>query len=64
MNELLILFNFMKSITFDKSLLKKLQSRFDLAIKNGEEIFIFEGKEMLTTFAKYLIEYLNEQFKN
>ena len=45
-------------IIFTKENTKKLQSIYNKAVKNNAESFLFEGKEILTGYAKYLIEAL------
>ena len=39
-----------------------LVKRYDQAVANKEEQFTFEGHELLTAYAKYLLMYLAEQF--
>ncbi|MFO7897772.1 MAG: hypothetical protein R6V58_01790 [Planctomycetota bacterium] len=38
--------------------IKELKKRYNEAVKNGEEVFEFQRQQILTTYAKYLIEYL------
>jgi hypothetical protein len=38
--------------------INKLQKKYDNAVKNKVDVFMYEGKEVLTTYAKYLLEYL------
>jgi hypothetical protein len=38
--------------------LNKLQKKYDNAVKNKIDVFIYDGNEILTTYAKYLLEYL------
>jgi len=49
----------METISFDKQKLSDLKKQYDKAVADKKESFIFEGKELLTAYAKYLIEYLN-----
>ena len=37
---------------------ERLRKRYHLAVKNGEETFEFDGHTFLTSYAKYLLEYL------
>jgi hypothetical protein len=50
----------MENIEFDKKKLKALKEAYALAMEqeDKEAIFIFEGKELLPAYAKYMIEYL------
>jgi len=32
---------------------------YNKALKSGEDMFIFEGSDVLTSYAKYVIEYFN-----
>jgi hypothetical protein len=52
-----------RTIIFTKDKLSYLKRRYNKAVKDKEEVFIFEGKEILTSFAKYLIEYLELHLK-
>lgn len=52
----------MKNITFEKDKFIKLKKRYNKALKDGEESFLFMGDEYLTAYAKYLIEYLSTKF--
>ena len=45
----------MNSITIND--LPKFKKSYDLAVDGKKEIFIFKGSEVLTTYAKYVIEY-------
>ena len=38
--------------------INKLQKKYDDAVKNKIDVFMYEGSEVLTTYAKYLLEYL------
>lgn len=44
--------------TFDKSKYQELQDSYDKAVKEGKEQFNFYGEVLLTSYAKYLLEYL------
>lgn len=37
----------------------KFKLLYNDAVRNGNEIFIFEGKDVLTSYAKYVIEHFN-----
>lgn len=51
------------TISFTPDKLKSLKSSYNTALKNGKDKFVFEGKELLVSYAKYLIEYLDIKFK-
>jgi hypothetical protein len=53
-----------KEITFTPALFKKLKSAYNKAVKENKDSFVFEGDEWLTSYAKYVIEYLTPKFKN
>ena len=53
----------MTTISNQKDYLKNLKRHYDKAVKDGKESFIFMGNEVLTTFAKYQIEYYESQLK-
>ena len=38
--------------------INKLQKKYDDAVKNKIDVFIYDGNEILTSYAKYLLEYL------
>lgn len=38
--------------------LQELTLLYKNAVKKNKEIFVYKGKEILTSYAKYLIEYL------
>ena len=39
--------------------INNLQKQYNKAIKNNESSFFYDGQEILTSYAKYLLEYLN-----
>lgn len=49
-------------IEFDRQELSNLKRAYTMALKNKKETFLFKGKKFLTTYAKYLIEYLEGCF--
>ncbi len=49
-----------ETIAWDKEKLDRLKIAYDNS--NGLESFVFEGQEFLRDYAKYLIEYLEDQF--
>ena len=38
--------------------LTQLKSEYNKALEDGKESFMFKGTELLTLYAKYLIEYM------
>ena len=39
--------------------IRNLQEQYNKAIKNNKSSFVYDGQEILTSYAKYLLEYLN-----
>ena len=40
----------------------KLKGAYRNAVRNGKDQFVFEGQAILTSYAKYLIQYLEMKF--
>lgn len=51
------------TITFTKADLSNLKRAYGNAVTTKKETFKFQRQELLTAYAKYLIEYLDSQFK-
>lgn len=51
------------TITWTPEKLKKLKDLYNKSVKDNKESFLFEGKEIVTGYARYLIMYLDDQFK-
>jgi hypothetical protein len=52
-------------IEFTPEKFKQLKKEYNIAVKEGKESFMFLGQyELLTSYAKYLIEYLESKFEN
>lgn len=51
------------SIAFTEDKYKKFKKAYKEAEKNNQLSFMFEDKEVLVTYAKYLIEYLSEHYE-
>jgi hypothetical protein len=51
------------TMSVDLPKFSRLQNEYQNAVKNSQEIFIFDGNELLTSYAKYLIEYLTPMFQ-
>lgn len=43
--------------------IKKLKKLYNKAVEQETESFMFNGHEILTAYAKYLLEYLEEAIK-
>lgn len=50
-------------MTFTKEKLSELKKQYNVVIENNLEVFIFDGSELLVSYAKYLIQYLETQLK-
>ncbi len=48
----------MSSINFTREKVQQLQAAYDKCVAEGKEQFTFEGHEILTAYAKYLLMYL------
>jgi hypothetical protein len=51
------------TITFTPETFEKLKTSYQSALKNKDEVFILEGRLILTGYAKYLIQYLTPKFQ-
>lgn len=53
-------------INFTPDQYRAFKKRYNKAVKAKENSFMFEGREFVTAFAKYLLEYLetNPKIKN
>ena len=50
-------------VIFEKEKLQSLKKHYNDAINSKSEIFTFDGVEYLVSYAKYLIEYLEDNLK-
>ena len=50
--------NLMKNTNNINININKLQKKYDNAVKNKIDVFMYDGAEILTAYAKYLLEYL------
>lgn len=50
-------------ITIDRPTLDRLREHYESALDAGEQSFEFQGREILTAFAKYMIEYCEGELK-
>jgi adenylyl- and sulfurtransferase ThiI len=53
----------METINFDAAKAERFRKRYESAVRDGEEMFKFEGKDFLVGYAKYVLEYLEGKFK-
>lgn len=49
-------------IEFSQANIPKFKAAYSLARTKEKKTFIFEGKEFVTDYAKYVIEYIDLQF--
>lgn len=49
-------------IEFDYAKYQRLRKAYDTAVAEYKDQFTFEGHELVTAYAKYLLEYLGNQF--
>jgi hypothetical protein len=52
------------TVSFDLTKYERLKKEYGLAVKNKKNSFWFEGTEYLTSYCKYLLEYLKLNFEN
>ncbi len=52
------------TIKWDRPKLKRLKKAQAAAIEQGQEVYVFEGNELLVAYAKYLIQHLESQFQD
>jgi hypothetical protein len=52
-----------KTITANFETLKRLKKAYEQAVAEGREQFVFDDCEMLTLYAKYLIEHITNLLK-
>lgn len=48
----------MEHLSIDLETYRKLKARYERAVAHQEESFTFQGHELLTAYAKYLLQYL------
>jgi len=53
----------MKTLTWTLDSLNEFKIKFNTAVENKEESFIFKENEFLTAYAEYLIEFLETTLK-
>jgi hypothetical protein len=50
-------------IEFNQASLKSVKKAYAKAVEDGKDQFTWGGHEFVTNYAKYMIEYLEGQFK-
>lgn len=50
-------------VSINEQELKTLKKDYNKAIEDGKQSFTFKGREVLVSYAKYMIEYLEGEFK-
>lgn len=50
------------TMTFTPDRLEELRMAYNQAIEAGQSMFVFDGHELLVTYASYLIEHLDAEF--
>lgn len=53
----------MNTVQFTQDKRDALRRAYDTAVKAKHETFTFEGSELLVAYAKYLLEYLDGEFR-
>lgn len=51
-------------ITFNRKELVSLKRAYSAALNKQQDVFLFQGKKLLTCYAKYLIDYLDSKFNS
>lgn len=51
------------TLSVDKSTFSRLKNEYQNAVDTSKNTFMFDGHELLTNYAKYLIEYFTPMFK-
>jgi hypothetical protein len=54
---------FYHQVEFDKPKLERLKKLCNQAVASKKIVFEFDGREYVTDYAKYLIEFLTPKFK-
>lgn len=50
------------TIEFTREKMQALRKEYNRAVRDGKDVFIFEGHELLVSYAKYVLEYLSTLF--
>lgn len=54
----------MNTINFDRSTYLRFKIEYQASVRNNKRIFFFEGHQLFTDYAKYMLEYLKPKFEN
>lgn len=52
------------TISVDRPTFSRLKHEYQTAVNNSQDTFMFDGDELLTNYAKHLIEYFTPMFQN
>jgi len=52
-----------ESVVFTGPLLKKLKEEYQKALLEKRDTFVFEGREVVVSYARYLIQFLESVLK-
>ncbi len=52
------------TMTINEISYQRLKKEYNTAVQHKIEIFTFEGEELLTDYAKYLLQWLQPKFEN
>lgn len=50
-----------RKLQFNRRRVGELQAAYDQAVENNQEQFTFQGEELLTAYAKYMLQFLNSR---
>ena len=50
-----------KKLQFNRRRVGELQAAYDQAVENNQEQFTFQGEELLTAYAKYMLQFLKSR---
>jgi hypothetical protein len=53
-----------ETVTWDRDKFKRFEKAYQKAVKLNAIMFVFDRHEFLTTYGKYLVEYLKGRFKD
>ena len=54
----------MDNLQFNPEEYTKFKKLYEKAVKDKTEMFVFQDKEILTAYAKYVLEYISPRFEN
>lgn len=50
-------------MTFTLDTYQRLKNEYNKSVQNNLEVFTFDNHELLTDYAKYMVQYLSEKFE-